>query len=168
VNTLSVAFCVAATYMILFSFSVTAVIAEDTLRPEILGWGIVGDAKGGASFRAWANVSDDSSGVRNVTLVVLSSFLLESRFPLAYNGSLYTEIIPPLAANQTHRLTLIAFDMANNSATSYPITVDRRVTTFITVDPGTTWPVVVPSSLALMVVVSLIACRYDRRRKQKQ
>jgi hypothetical protein len=43
---------------------------EDTLRPEVSEWGLTGYHDQGGPFTAWANVSDNDSGVKNVTLVI--------------------------------------------------------------------------------------------------
>src|SRR5512137_1625549 len=107
----------------------TAASAQDTLRPEISNWGIDGNAKGGESFIAWANVSDASSGVRNVSLIVQPTVGPRLEYPLESNGTLFTDTIPPLEFNRTHTLFIKAFDMANNSATSYPRVIDRRSAT---------------------------------------
>lgn len=142
---------------------VTVATAQDTLRPEISSWGIDGNAKGGESFIAWANVSDASSGVRNVSLIVQPNVGPRLEYPLESNGSLFTNAIPPLESNHTHTLFIKAFDMANNSATSYSRVIDRRPVTNTTIDPAVTAPVVIGSSLVLMVIVITGAWLYDRR-----
>ena len=141
--------------------------AQDTVRPEISKWGIDGNARGGESFFAWANVSDASSGVRNVSLIVHPDEGNVSEYPLASNGSLYVDVIPPLEFNRTHTLFIKAFDMANNSATSYSRVIDRRPASSTTIDPAVTAPVVVGSSLVLMVIVIIGTWFYDRRKSKR-
>ncbi|NWF96019.1 MAG: hypothetical protein HXY34_07725 [Candidatus Thorarchaeota archaeon] len=140
--------------------------AQDTLRPEISEWGLTGDAAGGLAFTTWANVTDvGGSGIRNVTLLITSSGGSSSQHSMAFNGTLFEVTVPPLQFNQTHELRIRAFDMANNSATSYARTVDRRPTSKPTVDPSATMPYVVTSSFVLSVLVSLVATLYHRRKR---
>ncbi len=141
--------------------------ANDTLRPEISAWGLEGPVEQGVSFSAWANVSDTESGVRNVSLSVHGDNGQRSSYPLAFNGSLYMADVPGLAVNATYTLYIIAFDMANNTATSYSRTADLTQRTTTTKDPSVTTPIVVGSSLVLMAVVTVVAMIYDRRRTRQ-
>jgi hypothetical protein len=90
----------------------------------------------------------------------------QSLYPLGFNGSLHRADIPGLAVNATYTLYVIAFDMANNSATSYSRTVDLKLSTTTTKDPSATVPIVVSSSLALMAIITVLAVAYDRRRTE--
>jgi hypothetical protein len=137
---------------------------NDTLRPEISGWGLEGPVAQGLSFSAWANVTDSESGVRNVSLSVLNNTGYRSQYVLGFNGSLYRASIAGLALNAIYTLTVIAFDVANNSATSYQRTVDLRPTASATIDESATAPIVIGSSLVLMGVVAVLATIYDRKR----
>lgn len=137
---------------------------NDTLRPEISGWGLEGPVTQGLPFSAWANVTDWESGVRNVSLSVLNNTGYRSKYALGFNGSLYKASIAGLALNATYTLTVIAFDMANNSATSYHRTVDLRGTTSTTIDQSVTAPIVIGSSLVLMGAVVALSVIYDRKR----
>lgn len=139
-----------------------SLLLNDTLRPEISAWGIDGPAGQGLPFSVWANVTDSESGVRNVSVLVVGNTGYRSLHALDFNGSLYRAGIPGLAVNVTYSLNIIAFDMANNSATSYPRTVDLRETTSTTIDPSITAPIVISSSLALIVLISVVAVFYDR------
>ncbi len=150
--------------MLVFTEIGPHVMADDTLRPEIAAWGFdSAAASSGMPFIAWANVSDYESGVRNVTLVVWPGWENTTLFPLAFNGTLYTDIIPSLEADRVYTLKISAFDMANNSAESYSRTVDRRSSATTPIDPNKTAPVVITSSIIMMVAVSIVACIYDRR-----
>jgi len=139
---------------------------NDTLRPEISSWGIEGPVTQGLEFSAWANVSDTESGVRNVSLSVHGNTGYQSLYALSFNGSLYWADIPGLAVNASYTLYVIAFDWANNSATSYPRNLDLRPATS-TIDPSVSAPIVVSSSLALMGVITVLAIFYDRRRNRQ-
>ncbi|MEM2142432.1 MAG: hypothetical protein QXS20_01420 [Candidatus Thorarchaeota archaeon] len=146
----------------LICLSSSEVTGNDTVRPEISRWGIVGNARGGEAFLAWAVVWDES-GVQNVTLMIQPSVSPLYSQPLGFNGTMYVSDVAPLAANQTYSLRILAFDMANNSATSYAIIIDRR-TTSGAIDTTATMPVVVSSSLALAAVVITLSHLYDRKR----
>ncbi len=135
----------------------------DTLRPEIHAWGFEGPVTQGLPFVAWANVTDLESGVRNVSLIVapvLGTVTLQELFS---NGTHYMSTIPGLATGTLYSFSILTFDMANNSATSYTRTVDMRPVTTTTVDPLVTAPFVVSSSLVLMGLVIILSIVYDRR-----
>ncbi|MHA1772450.1 MAG: hypothetical protein ACTSXS_12775 [Candidatus Thorarchaeota archaeon] len=138
-------------------------ISQDTLRPEISAWGIVGDPSSGGSFSVWANVSDSGSGVRNVSLVAQQDTGNTTVTELLRDGPLYTRDIPGLPVNHTYTLYVLAFDLANNSATSYSITVDTHPLPPVTFDPNSAMPVVVGSSLLLGGFTILLAIVYHRR-----
>lgn len=144
-------------------FEPSILVLNDTLRPEISAWGLEGPVEQGLPFSAWANVSDTESGVRNVSLSVHGDNGQRSLYALGFNGSLYRADIPGLAVNATYSLYMIAFDMANNIATSYSRTADLTQRTTTAKDPTVTAPIVVGSSLALMAVVTVLAMVYDRR-----
>ncbi len=140
------------------------VSSQDTLRPEISTWGIVGDPTSGAPFLAWAKVTDEGSGVRNVSLVVASDFGNSTYISLLDNGTHYTGEVPGLAANHTYSLYVQAFDLANNSATSYSIEVDTHPGRPSSFDPDLAMPMVVGSSLLLAVTATILSLLYHKRR----
>jgi hypothetical protein len=135
----------------------------DTLRPEIHAWGFEGPVTQGLPFVAWANVTDLESGVRNVSLIVGPVLGIETLHELISNGTHYASTISGLATGTLYSFRILAFDMANNSATSYTRTVDMRPITTTTIDPAVTAPIVVSSSLALMGIVIIVSFVYDRR-----
>ncbi|MCF2137641.1 MAG: hypothetical protein K9W43_10470 [Candidatus Thorarchaeota archaeon] len=137
-------------------------ISQDTLRPEISAWGIVGDPSSDNSFSVWANVSDSGTGVRNVSLVTQQDTGNTTVTELLRDGPLYTHDIPGLPVNHTYTLYILAFDLANNSATSYSVTVDTHPTPPATFDPNSAMPVVVVSSLLLGGLTILLAIVYHR------
>ena len=116
-----------AVLLILSTVGLQVVVGQDILRPEIRAWGVEGDPRV-EDFTAWADVTDTKSGVRNVTLIVQSASGNVTDFPLLFNGSLYVSMVPRLGANDTYTMFVRAFDNANNSATSYRITLDTHVT----------------------------------------
>ncbi len=135
----------------------------DTLRPEIHAWGFEGPVTQGLPFVAWANVTDLESGVRNVSLIVDPVLGIETLQELFNNGTHYIGTIPGLTTGTLYSFSILAFDMANNSASSYTRTVDMRPISTTTVDPSVTTPIVVGSSLALMGIVIIVSIAYDRR-----
>jgi len=137
---------------------------QDTLRPTIEVWNISRSAYEGEPFTAWADVRDPVSGVRNVSLIIKDSALNRTEYELFHNGSYYAASVDRLQANRTHDLWLLAFDMANNSATTYHMTVNLIESTYTIIDPWVTMPTVVSSSLALMAMVICMAVVYDKRR----
>ena len=137
---------------------------QDTLRPTIEVWNISRSAYEGEPFTVWADVRDPVSGVRNVSLVIHDTTLNRTEYDLLYNGSYYAASINRLQFNRSHELWISAFDMANNSATTYHLTVNLIQPTYTPIDPGVTMPIVVSSSLALMAIVICMAAVYDKRR----
>jgi len=137
---------------------------QDTLRPTIEVWNISRFAYEGEPFTAWADVRDPDSGVRNVTLIIQDSTLNRTEYELLHNGSYYAASISRLQSNRSHELWLLVFDMANNSATTYHLTVNLIESTYIPIDPWVTMPTVVSSSLALTAIVICMAVVYDKRR----
>jgi hypothetical protein len=137
---------------------------QDTLRPSIEVWNISRSAYEGEPFTAWADVRDLVSGVRTVSLKIQDSALNRTEYELLHNGSYYVASIGRLQSNRSHDLWISAFDMANNSATTYRLTVNLIESTYTPVDPWVTMPTVVSSSLALMAMVICLAVVYDKRR----
>ena len=137
---------------------------QDTLRPSIEVWNISRSAYEGGPFTAWADVRDSASGVRNVTLIIQDTALNHTEYELLHNGSYYMASIDRLQFDRSHELWILAFDMANNSATTYHLTVNLIQPTYTPIDPGVTMPTVVSSSLALMAIVICMAVVYDKRR----
>ncbi len=137
---------------------------QDTLRPTIEVWNISRSAYEGEPFTVWADVRDLDSGVRNVSLTILDSAINRTEYELLDNGSYYVVSIGRLQFNRSHELWISAFDMANNSATTYHLTINLIESTYTPVDPWVTMPTVVSSSLALMAMVICLAAVYDKRR----
>jgi hypothetical protein len=137
---------------------------QDTLRPTIEVWNISRSVYEGEPFTAWADVRDPVSGVRNVSLIIQDSALNRTEYDLLHNGIHYAASIDRLQANRSHELWILAFDMANNSATTSHLTVNLIKSTYTPIDPWVTMPTVVSSSLALMAMVICTAVVYDKRR----
>ena len=135
---------------------------EDTLRPEVSEWGLTGNYDQGGAFTAWANVSDNDSGVKNVTFVIDP---FEDYHPMTFNGSFYEVFVAPLEVNYTYSVWIEAFDNASNRATTYVRIIDLTIGNYTPFDQTVTMPVVVGSSLALMAGAISLAYVYDKRQK---
>ena len=137
---------------------------QDTLRPSIEVWNISRPAYEGEPFTVWADVRDPISGVRNVSLIIQDSAMNRTEYELLHNGSYYAASIDRLQSNRSHELWISAFDMANNSATTYHMTVNLIESSHTLIDPWVTMPTVVLASLTLMAMVIGTAVVYDKRR----
>lgn len=131
--------------------------------PDIYHWGIEGEPELGEGFDVWANVTDEETSVLNVSVVVSGpNMTLNSLMP--FNGSLYTGSVPAFPNDGVFNVLIRAFDTENNSRESYDVDITYEANPVIPIDPWITMPIVVTSSLGLMVVIAGIALVYDRRR----
>lgn len=138
--------------------------SQDTLRPSIEEWNFTYSIFDGEDFDVWALVTDNDSGVHNVSLIVRDSHSSETKHLMSFNGTYYTALISGLALNETYELEIEAFDIAGNHATSYKRTVDLTIRTITEVDPWFTMPYVVTSSIGLLCIVLVLAFIVDRRK----
>lgn len=137
--------------------------SQDTLGPSIYGWGTEGEPELGQGFDVWANVSDEDSGVRNVTVEVTGPNMTLSDL-MPFNGTLYSGSVPAFPNSGEFRVRVRAYDIANNTQTSYRITIVYEAEAGPAFDPTVTMPAVVLSSVGLMIGVTVLALIYDRRR----
>jgi hypothetical protein len=145
----------------------TSVLSQDVTKPNIWAWGIDGHPELLEPFSVWANVTDDEdgSGIRNVTLVVTGPNAT-IRDVMVYNGTseLFEKDVSALPNDGVFRVALYAFDMENNSRSSY----DAYITVSVGVEPppdqSITLPYVVGGSLAVAALVFFVAYSYDKRR----
>jgi hypothetical protein len=135
----------------------------DTTRPNIYAWGIEGDPLLGEGFDVWAIVTDTLSGLRNVTVQV-SGPNMTAGYHMTYNGTYYVGSVPAFPNDGLFLVRIRALDMVNNSRLSYQEDIDYVSDPVPVVDPVVTLPIVVGSSVGIMVVVSGIALVYDRRK----
>ncbi|MFW9908627.1 MAG: hypothetical protein ACFFEF_08630 [Candidatus Thorarchaeota archaeon] len=147
-----------------FSVSGTPILSQDdTIRPEIYEWGLDGTVNNETSFVVWANVSDVGSGIKNVTANLRQDTLDVSEYIMSFNSTFYRVAFPPVESNHTYTIRVRAFDNANNSALSFPRSFDLRIIPGTITDPYVTLPIVVSSSLVLLVLVAVVAREYDKR-----
>ena len=135
----------------------------DEIRPTVYDWGIIGEPELGDSFLVWANVTDDNSGVRNVTVHVNGPNVTVHNL-MTYNGSFYNAPVHPFPNSGTFNIYIRAYDMANNTRTSYDVNIIFEANPVQVIDPSVTMPIVVGSSLGLMAIVFGLAMFYDRRK----
>ena len=135
----------------------------DDIRPTVYAWGIIGEPELGEAYDVWANVTDDDSGVRNVTIHVTGPNMTLHNL-MTYNGSFYNAPIPAFPNSGTFTLYIRAYDMANNTRTSTDLQIVYDSDPVPPVDPNVTMPIVVGSSIGLMVAVFGLAMLYDRKR----
>jgi hypothetical protein len=143
------------------------IVSQDVTRPTIWAWGIDGEAELQEPFSVWANVTDNEggSGIQNVTLVV-NGPNATIREAMTYNSTseLYEENVPALPNDGVFRVALHAFDMENNSRSSYDVDITVTVDEPRPVDQSVTLPAVVGGSLAVAAIVFFVAYSYDKRR----
>ena len=129
---------------------------------KIWAWDISGSANQSLPFIAWANVTDDIVGVRNVTVQVSApNYTLVEE--LSYNGTFYEGQMEPLVFPGDYYLQVRAYNMNNQSLTGRRILVIITSPQDVTVDENLTMPAVVASSLLLALIVILAAAMYDKR-----
>ncbi len=141
-------------------------LAQDTLRPSIDAWGIDGPIRSGEEFTVWANVSDSESGVLNVSAKILQDSSLYSSPLLEYNGSYFASTIPGLELNHTYEISIVALDNAENRAESFSREFALVINTDTTIDPEVTLPIVVGSSIVVLVALAIFAYRTKEQKKR--
>ena len=135
----------------------------DVISPNVYHWGVVGEPELGDGFDVWANVTDDDSGVRNVTVQVSGPNMTLNNL-MTFNGTFYTTAVPAFPNSGTFNVYIRAYDMANNTRTSTILPIVYDSDPVPVVDPTVTLPIVVGSSIVLIVVVVGLAMFYDRKR----
>ncbi len=139
-------------------------LAQDTLRPNIYEWGIDGVVSSETSFTVWANVSDNDSGLLNVSILIKTDNYDPTKNLIAFNGTFHVITVGALAANHTYSIWIVVYDVALNRAQSYVRNFDLTIDPYPTVDPNLSFPFVVPSSLALFAAVVIIGHVINKRK----
>ncbi len=132
-------------------------------QPDIWEWGIDGEPELGTGFDVWANVTDDGSGLRNVTVQVNGPNMTINNL-MTFNGTFHTGSVPAFPNDGTFYVYIRAYDMANVTRTSNSIIIVYESNPVVTIDPSLTMPYVVGSSLGLIVLVTVLAMVYDRKK----
>ncbi len=133
------------------------------IRPNIYAWGVEGDPELGLGFDVWANVTDDDSGLRNVT-VQISGPNMTLNSLMTFNGTYYNGSVPAFPNDGLFDVNIRAYDLANNSRISYNLLFQYEENPVIPIDPTLSMPFVVGGSIGLIAVVIGIAVVYDRKK----
>ena len=152
--------------LLLFSVAHQAIAINSSFilsSPDVWAWGITGEPELGDSFDVWADVTDDDSDVRNVTLHVIGPNMTLHN-AMTFNGSFYNAPVPAFPNSGTFNIYLTAYNMENESRISTNVMIDYDADPEPVIDPNITLPVVVGSSAGLMVLVMGFAMLYDRKR----
>jgi hypothetical protein len=155
-------FALAIAVIFLFSFT-QPVTAADTRPPNVYGWGFEGQPELGQGFGVWANVTDDETGVRNVTVEVFGPNMTLNSL-MSFNGTYYIGSVPAFPNDGTFNVRIRAYDLANNTRTSAFRDIVYESNPPPTIPEDATLPIVVGSSIGFMAVVIVMALVYDRRK----
>jgi hypothetical protein len=156
-------FGMAITFLLVLS-SVQHVTAAS---PDIWDWGIEGEPELGLEFDVWANVSDDDMDLKNVTVEVVGPNMSLNNL-LTFNGTFYTGSVPGFPNDGEFRIRIIAYDLANNTRYGGFVYIEYDEDPAPPIDPAVTMPVVVGSSLGLIVFVTGLALVYDKRKRAEE
>jgi hypothetical protein len=135
----------------------------DEIRPNIYAWGVKGTPELGLGFDVWANVTDDDSGLRNVTVQV-SGPNMNLNSLMTFNGTYYNSSVPAFPNDGLFDVNIRAYDLANNSRISYYLHFQYEENPVIPIDPTISMPFVVGGSFGLIVLVIVFAIVYDRKK----
>jgi hypothetical protein len=149
--------------MLLFGSLVLPATAQDTVRPEIYGWGIDGDIGEGPTFTVWANVSDSDSGIQNVTVHIRQDGGDSVVNLMTFNSTFHTVTLPNVELNHTYLVWVESYDNAGNLAQSFSRNYDLMINTDITLDPSVTLPYVVSVSIIALVMAIGLSYEYNKR-----
>lgn len=155
-------FCLLSTLHVSALSQTGFLISQDDNQPDIWAWGIEGEPELGLGFDVWANVTDQDDDLKNVSVQVLGPNMTYRNL-LVYNGTFHTGAVPAFPNDGTFSVRIRAYDLENNTRTSYPVYIDFETNRTPTIDPSVTMPIVVSSSVGFMVLVVVLAIIYDRR-----
>ncbi|MHA2424487.1 MAG: hypothetical protein ACXAEF_06850 [Candidatus Thorarchaeota archaeon] len=148
---------------LLIGIMISPVAAQDTLRPEIYGWGIDGEVVDGASYTVWANVTDNDSGILNVSARVRQDSGVPVTTPMTFNDTFYTVTLPGVETNHTYTIWIVVYDVAENIATSYTRSFNLFIDPDPPLDPLITLPYVISVSIMSLVAVLGFSYEYNKR-----
>ncbi|MFW9964778.1 MAG: hypothetical protein ACFFCX_14515 [Candidatus Sifarchaeia archaeon] len=155
-------FCLLSTFHVSALSQTGFLISQDDNQPDIWAWGIEGEPELGFGFDVWANVTDQDDDLKNVSVQVLGPNMTYRNL-LVYNGTFHTGAVPAFPNDGTFSVRIRAYDLENNTRTSYPVYIDFEANRTTAVDPSVTMPIVVGSSVGFIVLIVVLAIIYDRR-----
>lgn len=142
-------------------------LAQDETKPNIWDWGYTGKPNMSEAFSVWANVTDneDGVGIRNVTINISGPNVTVQDL-MNFNGSFYVASVDALLVPGEYWMRVNALDMNDNSRDSAYIIITIEEDQGPIVDPVMTLPIVVSTSLVLVVIVIVFALMYDRKQNE--
>ncbi len=155
------------TLLISFTSASSFQISQDSTAPNIWDWDYTGRPNESEAFSVWANVTDNDGGVGilNVTINITGPNVTIHDL-MIFNGSYYEASLDAFPNPGEFRMYVSATGMNNQ-------TRDGRIATVIieeegepTVDPIVTLPIVVSTSLVLLVIVLMAAMFYDKKQTE--
>ena len=141
--------------------------SQDTTQPSIWDWNYYGRANQSEPFTVWANVTDNEGGdgIRNVTINILGPNVTVHDL-MIFNGTYYEADIEAFPNPGTFDMSVVAYDLNNNTRLGRHITIIVEEDLPDPIDPIVTLPIVVASSGILAVSVFGISMIYDRRKEE--
>ncbi|MHA3963118.1 MAG: hypothetical protein AM325_006225 [Candidatus Thorarchaeota archaeon SMTZ1-45] len=130
---------------------------EDATPPVIHAWGTIPHEIGSDEFLVWAHVTDENSGLENVTLHVQIDEGIIQSFPMSLEGANWTVQVPASGPYTNLSIWIIAWDWGMNMA---------RGNTISQVQAPLDWlfPLTVTvSTAALVIVIGVYVLRQKSR-----
>ncbi|MHA1577759.1 MAG: hypothetical protein ACTSU3_10400 [Candidatus Thorarchaeota archaeon] len=142
-------------------------VSQDPIIPDIWVWGINGRPNASEAFSVWANVTAhvNDTGIRNVTINI-SGPNVTIHDLMIFNGSYYEASMDAFPNPGEFRLYVSATGMNNLTRDGRIITVIIEENVEPTVDPMRTLPIVIATSLLLVVIMIMVAMMYDRKQNE--
>ena len=142
-------------------------VSQDPIIPDIWVWGISGRPNQSEAFSVWANVTAhvNDTGIRNVTINISGPNVTINDL-MIFNGSYYEASLDAFPNPGEFRLYVSATGMNNLTRNGRIITIIIEEDAEPTVDPIRTLPIVIATSLLLVVIVIMVAMMYDRKQDE--
>lgn len=142
-------------------------VSQDPIIPDIWVWGINGRPNESEAFSVWANVTAhvNDTGIRNVTINISGPNVTINDL-MIFNGSYYEASLDAFPNPGEFRLYVSATGMNNLTRNGRIITIIIEEDAEPTVDPIRTLPIVIATSLLLVVIVIMVAMMYDRKQDE--
>jgi hypothetical protein len=154
--------------VILLGSIVISVSAQDTIRPEIYSWGIDGNIGESPTFTVWANVTDNASGIQNVTANIRQDGGEREVSLMTFNSTFYAVTLPHVELNHTYLVWVESYDNEGNLAVSFSRNFDLMIYTDITIDSSVTFPYVISASLITLVMAIGLSYEYNKRNPREE
>ncbi len=139
----------------------------DETLPNIWDWNYSGRPNESEAFTVWANVSDneDGVGIKNVTINISGPNVTVHDL-MIFNGSLYVASVDAFPNPGVFDLYVIAWDLNDNRRSGRHLSVIIEEDVDPPVDPMRTLPIVVSTSIVLVVMMVMFAMAYDKKQDE--